>query len=278
MKIFISWSGDRSHHIAKALHAWLPTVLHGVKPFLSSVSIEQGERGGEVIAAELENSKVGIVCLTPENLTSPWILFESGALSKITSAPVCTYLFDLKPSDIKPPLSTFQHTQTTETDTLKLLKSINKLREEKLENDVIETVFHRSWADLKKQIDTTPVREAKSESTPRTLEDKVDELLLMVRDIRTIRKLPFSSRSLFSNPTLRLVEKDLDPPLSPEFFDKLGDFANRERIPREQFDSEIYLSVMAGLGYLEFDTGRDHVSLTQKGRDRFFEHFGCFPA
>ncbi len=82
MKIFISWSGERSEALAKALREWFPLVLHYANPWLSQSDILAGERGGVEIAKELDNSQCGVICLTRENLTSSWVLFEAGALSK----------------------------------------------------------------------------------------------------------------------------------------------------------------------------------------------------
>ena len=44
MRIFISWSGERSHQLAHALHESLPLVLHYVKPWLSQADISAGDR------------------------------------------------------------------------------------------------------------------------------------------------------------------------------------------------------------------------------------------
>ena len=82
MKVFISWSGDRSQALAQALREWLPMVLHYVEPWLSQSDIEAGERWANEVAKELDASKFGIICITRENITSPWILFEAGALAK----------------------------------------------------------------------------------------------------------------------------------------------------------------------------------------------------
>src|SRR5438270_7602022 len=109
MKVFISWSGPKSRKTAEALSSWLRQVIQAVEPFLS-LDIEKGARWSEKINKALEETKVGIICLNKENLSSEWIIFEAGALSKTTDAHVCTFLMDLKPADIKPPLGQFQHT------------------------------------------------------------------------------------------------------------------------------------------------------------------------
>lgn|SRR6185312_5100251 len=92
--IFVSWSGPRSKHVAKALNDWLPTVLQSARPWFSTLSIDKGGRPLEQIAKALDSIEVGISCLTPENLKPPWILYEGGALSKRIGekSRLCTYL------------------------------------------------------------------------------------------------------------------------------------------------------------------------------------------
>lgn len=82
MKVFLSWSGDRSHYVAKALRDWLPLVLQFCEPWLSDRDIAAGDRWSEKIAKELEARNVGIIVLTRDNIRAPWVLFEAGALSK----------------------------------------------------------------------------------------------------------------------------------------------------------------------------------------------------
>src|SRR5438309_2275444 len=61
MKVFISWSGERSHALAMALRDWLPLVLHYVEPWLSEADVAAGDRLAQAVAKELESSNFGII-------------------------------------------------------------------------------------------------------------------------------------------------------------------------------------------------------------------------
>lgn len=80
--VFISWSGPRSKSAAEILKRWLPIVVHTANPWMSATDIDKGTRWSEEVAAALDTMKAGIICLTPENLSAEWLLFEAGALSK----------------------------------------------------------------------------------------------------------------------------------------------------------------------------------------------------
>src|SRR5580693_1724871 len=122
MNLFISWSGTRSRAVAEALHGWLPSVIQSVKPWMSAADLEKGARWSSDVARHLEETRVGIICLTSDNLDAPWILFESGALSKtLNSTFVCPYLFNVEPSELKGPLVQFQVTKCDKEDTRRLL-------------------------------------------------------------------------------------------------------------------------------------------------------------
>ena len=82
MDVFISWSEDRSRIIAEALKEWMPLVINDVQPWLSSKDIEPGARWSAEVAAKLESTGYGIICLTPGNALMPWILFEAGGTIK----------------------------------------------------------------------------------------------------------------------------------------------------------------------------------------------------
>ena len=158
MKVFISWSGERSKIIAQALRNWLPKVIQASEPWMSQEDISSGVRWSLEIFNELENTKVGIVCITPENQHNPWILFESGALSKsIEHTYVIPYLYDMNPSQISGPLVQFQAVQSQKEGTLKLLLAINKaLGEKGLEESELKEVFEVWWYKLEDSLNNVP--------------------------------------------------------------------------------------------------------------------------
>ena len=88
MKVFIHWSGERSKQLGEAIREWLPNVLQFVKPYFSPADIDKGARWANEISKELEQSKIGIIAMTDENRTNPWIMFETGAISKVVEEGV----------------------------------------------------------------------------------------------------------------------------------------------------------------------------------------------
>jgi hypothetical protein len=93
MKVFISWSGQKSKYVAAKLKSWLPLVLHFIDPWMSEKDIFAGDRWSKELAESLQDTKFGIVVLTGSNRESSWIHFEAGALSKsVDEAKIIPYL------------------------------------------------------------------------------------------------------------------------------------------------------------------------------------------
>lgn len=185
LKIFISWSDRRSQQVAEALRDWLPNVLQDVKPWLSTSDIDKGEKWGQVIAGELQKSNFGLICLTPENLTSPWLLFEAGALAKKEKSRVWTYLFEVQYEDVIDPLSQFQHTLATEDDTKKLVDAINKAQTDSLEADRVARQFDKWWPELHDKLER--IRESPAPPVHgRSPGEKIDEILTRVRALESV--------------------------------------------------------------------------------------------
>jgi hypothetical protein len=179
-KIFISWSGERSRAVAEELHRWLPEILQFVDPFLSTQDIEKGAKWAQVLSGALEGSTFSIICLTPENLTSPWLLFEAGAVAKRADSRVYTYLIDVPYTDVKDPLSQFQHTRADKGDTEKLIIAINRqLGEAALDKERLKNAFERLWPSLEERLASLPP----PSEHPTTTNDPITSLVEMSSEI-----------------------------------------------------------------------------------------------
>lgn len=183
LRVFISWSGDRSKEAAQALREWLPSVLQNVKPYFTPDDIEKGSRWGGEIRGELEASDFGIICLTQENLAAPWILFEAGALSKLDKSRVAPILLGVEPADVSGPLGQLQLTRFSKDECLKLLTALNRaLGELGLEQPVLASVFERWWPELEAKIKKALSSNVPRQSTKRRPErDILEEVLERVR-------------------------------------------------------------------------------------------------
>jgi len=158
MKVFLSWSGRESHAIAVILRDWIPTVLPGVTTWVSSIDIDKGARWSTEIAAELEQSNYGIICLVPENLSSPWLNFEAGAISKsLERGRVAPLAVGLQKQDVSGPLAQFQITDFDKDDVLRLVKSINNSCPDPLDNETLSRNYKICWPGLEAEISAIDV-------------------------------------------------------------------------------------------------------------------------
>ena len=188
MKVFISWSGDLSKELAEAMRDWLPSVIQSIRPFFTPNDIEKGARWSKDISQQLEESQVGIFCLTKSNLSKPWIMFEAGALSKrIDVSRVCPILFDVENTDLEGPLVQFQTVRFSKDEIYKLIHTLNKaLKDSQLDNKVLDSVFEKWWPDLNDKVNSIlkKYQESKhnsSESSPRTDREILEEILELSR-------------------------------------------------------------------------------------------------
>jgi hypothetical protein len=183
MKLFVSWSGTLSRRIAEALREWLPNVLQAIDPWMSAEDIEKGARWSSDIASELDKTKAGILCITPDNLEAPWLNFEAGALSKtIDKTFVSPYLFGLRPSDLKGPLVQFQSTEANKKDTRRLLGTLNRaLGEAALPEKQLDKTFEIWWPELESSLQR--LQSVKAPDRPQRSErELLEEILALVRD------------------------------------------------------------------------------------------------
>ena len=183
MKVFLCWSGDRSKAVADVLGHWIGQIIQAVQPWISTQT-DKGARWRQEIGDHLEDVRVGIVCLTPENLDATWIHFEAGALSKTKDARVCTFLLGMQPTDIKEPLAQFQATKADEVDIRALIKNINRYVGEDggraLPEKDVDEIFDLHWPRLKEKLQAISGQRV-TEGPVREDHEKLDEILEILR-------------------------------------------------------------------------------------------------
>jgi hypothetical protein len=64
VRVFISWSGEPSRSIARALATWLGGLVQAVEPWMSDEEIGSGKRWRDEIGVALDETDFGMVCLT----------------------------------------------------------------------------------------------------------------------------------------------------------------------------------------------------------------------
>jgi len=165
-----------------------------VTPWLSTSDIGTGERWTAALATALRSSRVGILCITPENQTAPWVLFEAGALSRDAEAAVCPYLIGFAPSQMTAePLTLFQATTASKQGTFDLLRAINRsVPDEALSDEALDFAFRRHWPALDIRLRNA---ERRPEKTAVGSRDAVlSDLLVSVQDL--LHQLTASGPSL----------------------------------------------------------------------------------
>lgn len=184
MKVFISWSGKRSKETADVLNSWIRQVIQAAETWIS-LDIKKGIRWNDQIKNELEESKIGIICLNKDNLQSEWILFEAGALSKTKDAQVCTFLLDVNPADINPPLGQFQHTLYDKDDLRKLVHTINNkitsVGEKTIPERDLNEVFDVFFPKLDEKLSNILNEKSLDKNIKRTDREILEEILQTIR-------------------------------------------------------------------------------------------------
>lgn len=208
-KIFISWSGELSRKCAELIKEFVGTFLYTTDPFLSCHDIGAGAIWFSRIKNELTASSTGIVCLTKENLSKPWILFEAGALANgLAEKRVMTVLIDITNANIEDPLAQFNHTNITDRVSMrKLLGTICDSLDESVKpnNNAIDSYVASNWEKFSEAVQMA-CDDSKStderDGPLRSQEEKVDEILSRIRNLdRRVERINTSNHARFLRDT-----------------------------------------------------------------------------
>ena len=184
-----------------------------------------------MIGAELEKSDFGIVCLIPENLTKPWLMFEAGALSKkLSAAKVVPFLLGVEPSDLSNgPLAQFQVIPFDKEQVWNLILTL----EESPNPDFIEQDLHPTfdtlWPNLEAALrpleeevrssrPEAPAHEPRMQAADRAV---LEEVLSVVRSLQLAvpaEPFPFSEEqrrnAIISGAARDFIRKTIEGPES----------------------------------------------------------------
>jgi hypothetical protein len=179
MKIFMSWSGNKSRGMATALGRWAQYVLPHVETFLSR-DLERHRPWFEQLMVHLRTSQAGIVCLTEDSWRREWLHFEAGALH-LADKPVFVVLLDVHSGQLSGPFAQFQHTTLEELDDeddyydlLRMFKSLNEVAgADALPIHRLEERYRDIWESLRRDlliVKEMPPEDRRKESTRRHAE------------------------------------------------------------------------------------------------------------
>jgi hypothetical protein len=185
VKVFLSWSGPKSKKLAEIFAKHLRLIVQAAKPFHSENDIISGTVWSTTISRELEESKIGLLFLTRENLNSRWILFEAGALFRnLESKKVVPLLFGVAPGDIKGPLDQFNGAEFNEDKIKHVFRMINReLGDDSMDDLTFNKVFYKNWPDLKNEIEAEfDIVDSKKDKNIRSEKDLLEEILELSRN------------------------------------------------------------------------------------------------
>jgi hypothetical protein len=275
MRIFLSWSGDRSKAAALGLKSLIEdTFPEAVDVFISD-HIEAGETWARRLESELEESQFGVLCLTHDNFQAPWLLFEAGAISKrFGSGRVVPYLIDTLPeAAARSPLAQFQQVPASRDETFRLVMSINAARENPQARDRLERIFNRWWTDLEQTLKALPVPVGSPSNTRsdrevmETILQKV-EILAQAHELRTgshpnLKKAELAHlRNLSDDPTrMYILQGDVQKELRR--LRDLGLIKNKQ-VPIANLPNSFRLSEYFELS----EEGREEVVLAAARKDQ----------
>ena len=192
MSVFISWSGRKSRLAAEAFYDLLPMILTKPKTeFYLSTGIYKGADWNANLNVGLQAADFGILCVTRDNYSAPWMIYEAGFLShKAGADKVAPFLLDISPSELRGPITQFQSTVFEKEDLKKLVFAINRLETVPVRESDLVSNFEVVYSTLEKRLkDALSLREEDgAEDMARKTLAGVERLLAFSEQNQTLLK------------------------------------------------------------------------------------------
>ncbi len=251
-RVFISWSGERSQRVAEKLRSWLPLLIESPEYWISSRDLTDGRRWAAELSECLEVSRFGILVVTPENSSSPWLLFEAGALSKnIQEGKVLPYLVGMEKKELTGPLSQFQALVANKEDTRRLVESIRSSLPKHPDKAVIDKRFDMLWTELESVL-VAAIKLQQLES------EGIDSLHAKQNDISDLRGELIEAKTL-----IRQLVNSLTPTtVKNNYLEPDRDVRDLHLLEGSWFghqgDSHLYAQIIDGQLYAPYCYGADN--------------------
>lgn len=165
---FISWSGPSARKRATALKLLLKDVLPEANIFMSQEDIPAGSLWLSEINTALDSSFAGVVVVTPENVGSPWLHFEAGALAtRVEQKMVIPLLCGVDTTSLQgSPLAFFQALSVSREAVLQICRSFVEALDISRAESQLERAFSKWWDEHADVICAEePTRKRKTEPT-----------------------------------------------------------------------------------------------------------------
>lgn len=186
MKIFLSWSGERSQQAAEVFENYLPKIFPNCEIF-HSPEIEKGAEWFSEIMEALRESDIGIICLTKENIFSEWVLFETGAMAiglGEGESRACPFLLDHKTTDVSGPIAELQLTENSEEDIRRIIETINNCSNGGFKSQHLASVCENWVPQIMEELNSIEKKTSEEEEKiKRDTDDLLEEVLKRVRNL-----------------------------------------------------------------------------------------------
>lgn len=151
MKVFISWSGEPSHQVARALRDWIPQVLRSVEPWLASAELKWGQSVAKSIKGDIKSADVILLCLTRQNMLSDWTKIETD-VAMGAGRPIIPICIDFSTFELAGRFAQYQALTLDELGVHRLVTVLNHLSPEPLETDKVERLLDIWTRDLTREL------------------------------------------------------------------------------------------------------------------------------
>jgi len=150
---FLSWSGERSECLARRIDEWLPIIVPEVELFFSP-TMAPGAMWSEAVASAVRRSNFGVICVTSDNLGSPWLHFEAGALWRgaTENSMVCPLLLGVTTESLPDTLRLFQAKPFDERGFKDLCRFLGD--KTRLHPDKLRYGFETTWPSLSRDVES----------------------------------------------------------------------------------------------------------------------------